>query len=742
MDSIGKIGLIMPQIVNNLDAEIVDIIAKNAAAHGYDTIMLTGVIHIVSEYLMNDYYTALSNVFSLIDSIDFSGIIIVSDHFRYDRLRNSIYSSVKKRNIPCVVIEHQQGLFPYIDLDQSKYLYIATEHLINVHQCRRICCIGGIKGDPKSEERILGFRNAMQDYDIPYQEEDIYYGDYWQDIPFEIGKKIASNEISRPDAVVCANDIMAVSLCNSLREHGISVPDDIIVTGYDGNMVSQLQETSITTVFGHERNASSLAISLLLREMGIQDVHTPPMNQELIVGESCGCCISPNKTRAAIRSYAGKVFDMHRNRKQFISADIVGRFFNCHELSEILGAAIGLNYMLPNHERMEIALCEDWYRNLEDWSSYRKSGFSERMILGVERDDTQIFPNLYRFSVAELFPSLSRTHKPRLTVVTCLHHRDQIFGYMGMTYQRAADIMLDEYFINWTDAFCNALNQHQNHMYQMYMKRNISSVSDLDPVLGIYNRRGIFEQLMLKNAEAPRTNYSILLISYVPQKTKIDSVPMMNAIANAFRLSNTEKCIIGTLDEKIIAVIRERKDSEPLSLYSVRSEIISRFEQTYNGTLKLSENQLAINLSYLCTDKLHEIEKHMDAMCDELQSTILSLQSGSVSYSQKIKNLREEIYKNPQEEWNLDVILHDLCISRSHFHRLYHELFSTSCKDDIVEARTTKAKWLLTNTNLSIAAVAEHCGYTTPSHFMHQFRKRTGTTASNYRKMYKVTALQ
>ena len=89
--------------------------------------------------------------------------------------------------------------------------------------------------------------------------------------------------------------------------------------------------------------------------------------------------------------------------------------------------------------------------------------------------------------------------------------------------------------------------------------------------------------------------------------------------------------------------------------------------------------------------------------------------------------------KTPQENWNITDIASRLCISKSHLHRLYKQLFGINLMDDVIEARLTKAKQLLEFSDLRIQEIAQQCGYNSESHFMRQFKIKVGMTALQFR---------
>ena len=99
----------------------------------------------------------------------------------------------------------------------------------------------------------------------------------------------------------------------------------------------------------------------------------------------------------------------------------------------------------------------------------------------------------------------------------------------------------------------------------------------------------------------------------------------------------------------------------------------------------------------------------------------------------ELKALREAIYDDPTGDWNSAVMAEDMEISRAYFHRIYFEAFGVTCRQDVIESRLMHAAELLKNSDLSISAIAEQCGYESESYFMRQFKQHKGMTPSEYR---------
>lgn len=76
-----------------------------------------------------------------------------------------------------------------------------------------------------------------------------------------------------------------------------------------------------------------------------------------------------------------------------------------------------------------------------------------------------------------------------------------------------------------------------------------------------------------------------------------------------------------------------------------------------------------------------------------------------------------------------------LNLSASYFQHSYKNLFGVSVMNDVITSRIAHSKILLSGTDFSIKKIAELCGYEYDVYFMRQFKKRTGMTAREYRKM-------
>ncbi|GKX68374.1 helix-turn-helix domain-containing protein [Inconstantimicrobium mannanitabidum] len=95
--------------------------------------------------------------------------------------------------------------------------------------------------------------------------------------------------------------------------------------------------------------------------------------------------------------------------------------------------------------------------------------------------------------------------------------------------------------------------------------------------------------------------------------------------------------------------------------------------------------------------------------------------------------LRSKIYSTPQLKWSVAELSKQVNLSPSYFQEVYKQTFHVTCIADVITSKIEFAKYNLSKTNYAIKEIAELCGYENDVHFMRQFKKFVGMTASNYR---------
>ena len=177
-----------------------------------------------------------------------------------------------------------------------------VSHLIERHGKSRLCYVGGPPEAPDDKERRGAFEEELARHPgvrLTGSFEGRFVAASGQ---FAVREILAAPRGEAPDAIVCANDQMAIGAMRELQAAGIRVPADIAVTGFDDIALGALLTPPLTTVRQPMRLIGERACALLLDR--IADPALPfrveRLPTELIVRESCGC------TTAAPPRNAGK----------------------------------------------------------------------------------------------------------------------------------------------------------------------------------------------------------------------------------------------------------------------------------------------------------------------------------------------------------------------------------------------------------------------------------------------------
>jgi LacI family transcriptional regulator len=228
---------------------------------------------VVKENIKKDY--------SKINKQKYDGVVLVSQSEDDQELVDHII----KENIPLVVANRKIkndtiSSFLSDDLEGS---YTAVKELIkNGHE--RIGIILGQSGYKSSRIRYEGYERALKESNLKTNQTYVIEGNYTIKSGYDAMKEILSlNE--KPTAIFCSNDEMAIGAIKACNEHGVKIPDDLSLIGYDAIEMGLYTTPTLSTVNRHIEEITAMATSHLLDEINgtevEQSVNYYPVNMIL-----------------------------------------------------------------------------------------------------------------------------------------------------------------------------------------------------------------------------------------------------------------------------------------------------------------------------------------------------------------------------------------------------------------------------------------------------------------------------
>ncbi len=169
-------------------------------------------------------------------------------------------------------------------MDDFRAAYEATRYLIGLGH-RRIAHIAGPTHHQDAVDRYAGYRRALSDANLPIDEQIIFVGDFTEQSGL-LATQSLLNRALMFSAIFAANDQMAYGARLALYRHGIRVPDDISLIGFDDQPASAYTTPPLTTVRQPTHAIGQAAAQAILRLLNGQPPALPALSTELIIRES------------------------------------------------------------------------------------------------------------------------------------------------------------------------------------------------------------------------------------------------------------------------------------------------------------------------------------------------------------------------------------------------------------------------------------------------------------------------
>lgn len=728
-----RIGIIMGRIYKSSNKKLLSGILEQARALDYSTVIFT-----LNEECANEKVrSGEKNLFQALRFSQLDGIVYAPYSFDSDDFLEYIDSYLLANcDKPVVRIGIESDRFLPVWYDDKGEIAEMTLHLIYGHGCRRLLCLTGPEDAEVAQNRAAGFTEAMTSAGLPVSGDDVIYGDFWIHSSRVLAEEIASGAREMPDAVVCASDTMAIALCDALDAHHITVPEDLLVTGYDGSVETIMHAPAITTYQPSQEMLGRNAMCRLYETMtGKPAVPVKAEKGALLCRESCGC-------KAQHLAYSLLDFDQIIAQEGILDCTVSASFYEADSLNELVDSMFAMRYKFMDvsrmgTERLFLCLCDDWDSvvQTDGGRAYRAEGYSDTMYLIGSEGSRLSFP------LEEMLPVSMDTDALTSAFFMPVHFQDQCFGYIVLEVQDSTDDFNMEYI-----RYCREVNNAlkflctQNELKRLLYRQKLSQ--SRDELTGLY----VFEQCrdmwadMLDNAGSYQEQVYLIAVTARGLRhieNAVGSVESDRCLASfadllakccngrekIFKAGERSFVILGSSHEaemRVAAYLKQIGETVWQKGYS-REESHMVYAKTATQVFAEPGSLTADGLAEAITRMIRELtESASDRLSDHVQYAALL-------------TLRRELYLHPETDWNGELCSKRLNLSKSYFHKLYMKVFGVSFMQDLQNSRLSSARRLLETTSLLLPDIAEQCGYDYYN-FMRVFKKETGMTPTQYRK--------
>ncbi len=382
-----------------------------------------------------------ANIFSLMNLELFDGVVFLKDTIQTTGITSALEERIHNEFTgPVLVIERESDYFPSVQTDGYSAMAAVVNHLIEVHGYKDIAFLNGKRWHQHSQIRLSAFMDEMKKHNLPVREDHIIYGDFW----YKSGEECAdillrANRL--PEAVVCANDAMAIGLCDALTSRGLRVPEDIAVTGYDATEEAISSPKAVTSAEIPTRECGAYTARYMKAQFEGKEIEPFFADPHIFMGETCGCC------RRDIPELSGKrpvwKTDISESGYGAVSNMMPEDLMAQTGLLEYINVVHTYAYQIPDAETLTLCVSAPWLDMGKDINLFlRNNGYPDTMLRAVRynKDRRDTYAGLDdSFETKIMLPDIFEHHDdPTAYFFTPVFSENACFGYSVVTYGTAA----------------------------------------------------------------------------------------------------------------------------------------------------------------------------------------------------------------------------------------------------------------------------------------------------------------
>ena len=483
LDNVGNNMKKIAVFMGDMSAEFQINIAEAIKAEAKKNDIGVNVFTNASVFGNNVFYSqGEKNIIYMPYLTDYDGIIVAGDTFGIDDMNAELMNLLKEEaKCPVVCIRQKDERFSNVLVDDYSAMCTMVEHFIVHHGFKRVCFMTGILEMYDAQRRLLAYINTMQKHGLKVTPEMVFEGDYWRNRGDDAVDWFLQDPDNWPEAIVCANDYMAVSVCDALNKKGIKMPEQICVSGYDDIEEAKCSIPPLSTIRVQPGELGKAAVELLEELFETKeekkDVYLAgtPIYRE-------SCC--PQKE-----------WDMYSIKKLLTDKEYINQVFYTltamwiafeseEDFRSLMMAATAYMFRRP-YGQIYVCLCKR--DDIEKESSALQQRYTEKMVLRavLQNDNCEFMEE--EFDRRDILPA-GYLQSNDMVYIHPLHGLNKCLGYVVVKNCYLAGM---RYFLTrWVQDMGNSLEKqvmYEESKELTEMRKNYRQ----DALTGIGNRREI-----------------------------------------------------------------------------------------------------------------------------------------------------------------------------------------------------------------------------------------------------------
>ncbi len=493
------------------------IISENMK-NGYATVVFSNIYNMVQK---DEDIIAEQKIYDLVESDEISGIILLCESFVESGIRQNIASVLLNKNVLIIGLGTRLEEFDCLDYTllntSDKYdIEELTSHLIEEHNFKDIAFLTGMQEIESSRLRVEGFKSAFEKHGLIADNNKIYYGDFWLTSGEKLAERYVSGELPMPQAVICANDMMAYGMLRCFAENDVKVPEQISVVSYE---YSEMRMYYYPLLTSYNRNREALGKAAAQRIYCILNDIEPPEflspRGNMVFGNSCPCSCDSERSLKELKNA--------EHRKNFNDLSLFSTMEHkltlCRDMEEFIHIIGNFHWMIENKKNLYLCLYSDWY----DTKSNKSEVMQSRSILYWGGSDS------FEMDHHDIRTFFELEHDASVCYLTPVFSGQKFFGYMAMLYETPESY--DDVYRHWLKSVSIGLEflRLKNDIRYLLSCQNVSEYRDT--LTGMNNEKGLKRAYQALNISDEDNLYFVMLrINLFPQQLNEEEIRKKNRL--------------------------------------------------------------------------------------------------------------------------------------------------------------------------------------------------------------------
>lgn len=488
-----NIAVLMTAVDSDAQAAILRGVEEYGKAHGCN---IAAFVWSTGAFEKEKHNLGEVNIVNLPDFKLFDGVIVVGNALHIEYNRRLIEDMLEELTCPVVCVGCKIKNYHSVQTDTYTAMRKIVEHFVLDHKVKDIHFVKGVEGNIEAMARYQAFEDVMKENGLPILPERVSQGDFYVTGAEKAAEEILNCVLPFPEAIICANDIMAITICDILMENGYRVPEDVMISGYDYCVEAQNHSPRITTVRMRVHAMGFNACEMLLdmidgREVS-EDLFLP---DEIVLDESCGCRSLIEELESDSECLKrGEEIAQRKMIHQLISLEKT--YTECENIGDWFFA---VRNFISKVEVSEFYCCvnegfTDRYFEMdameqEEMTLAQRLSFTKTVYPVISYKDG-IFRTKKAFESKYALDDLFKeTDRCKLYIFSPLHYLDRTFGYV--VFADSNFTIGNQLYISWLIGMGSSIeNIRKQSMLQNAMRR-LEDMYVRDSLTGVYNRFGL-----------------------------------------------------------------------------------------------------------------------------------------------------------------------------------------------------------------------------------------------------------